>query len=63
MLRLGGRGGGWGWRTGVGGTIGIVMRKGEGIEVVHSGGKRLVVTVDDAETAAALLNTMADRAR
>lgn len=55
--------GGWGWRTGVGGTIGIVMRKGEGIEVVHSGGKRLVVTVDDAETAAALLNTMADRAR
>ena len=39
------------------------MRKGEGIEVVHSGGKRLVVTVDDAETAAALLNTMADRAR
>ena len=55
--------GGWGWRTGAGGTVGIVMRTGEGIEVAHSGGKRLVVTVDDAETAAALLNTMADRTR
>lgn len=55
--------GGYGWRTAAGGAIGIILRGGEGIEVVHSGGKRLVVTIDDAATAAALLNTMADRTR
>lgn len=55
--------GGYGWRTAAGGAIGIILRGGEGLEVVHSGGKRLVVTIDDAATAAALLNTMADRAR
>lgn len=55
--------GGFGWRTGREGALGIVVRQGEGLEVVHSGGKRLIVTVDDAATGAALLNALAARAR
>ena len=55
--------GGWGIRTGVGGRIGVVMRGGEALEVVRTGGRRVVVTVDDAATGAALLNTLAGRAR
>lgn len=55
--------GGFGWRTGREGALGIVVRQGEGLEVVHSGGKRLIVTVDDAATAAALVNALAARAR
>lgn len=55
--------GGWGWRTGRGGRVGIVVRKGPGLEVRRSGGRVLVVTVDDAATGAALLTSLADRAR
>ena len=50
-------------RTGVGGRIGVVMRGGEALEVVRTGGRRVVVTVGDAATGAALLNTLAARAR
>ncbi len=55
--------GGWGIRTGVGGRVGVIMRGGEAIEVVRTGGRRVVVTVDDAATGAALLNTLAARTR
>jgi hypothetical protein len=55
--------GGWGWRVGRGGRVGVVLRAGEGLLVERSGGRSLVVTVGDASTAAALLNTMAERAR
>ncbi|MFC4556179.1 DUF1648 domain-containing protein [Georgenia faecalis] len=55
--------GGWGLRTAVSGTVGIVVRKGEAIAVEQTGGRRLVVTVDDAATGAALLNTFAERTR
>ncbi|TNC18583.1 DUF1648 domain-containing protein [Georgenia sp. 311] len=55
--------GGWGMRTTVSGTVGVVVRKGEAIAVERSGGRRIVVTVDDAATGAALLNTYAQRAR
>ncbi|MCL1870286.1 MAG: DUF1648 domain-containing protein [Promicromonosporaceae bacterium] len=55
--------GGWGWRVGRGGRIGIVPRSGEALLVERTGGRSLVVTVDDAATGAALLNTLADRAR
>ncbi len=55
--------GGWGYRIGTGGRVGFVLRKGEGIEVERTGGRVTVVTVDDAQQAAALLNTLADRAR
>ncbi|MHB1064224.1 MAG: DUF1648 domain-containing protein [Georgenia sp.] len=55
--------GGWGLRTSVDGRTGVVVRKGEAIAVERTGGRRLVVTVDDAATGAALLNTFAERAR
>ncbi|NLF05694.1 MAG: DUF1648 domain-containing protein [Actinomycetales bacterium] len=56
--------GGWGLRTSVkDGATGVVLRSGPGIEVQRTGGRRFVVTVDDAETGAALLNTLAARSR
>ncbi|GAA2905441.1 hypothetical protein Acy02nite_87060 [Actinoplanes cyaneus] len=55
--------GGWGWRLGRGGRVGVVLRSGTGLLVERSGGRSLVVTVDDAVTGAALLNTLADRTR
>lgn len=55
--------GGWGYRVGTDGRTGWVLRKGEGLEVERTGGRVNVVTVDDAAGAAALLNTLADRAR
>jgi hypothetical protein len=56
--------GGWGLRTQVGtGVVGLVTRAGEAIRIERTGGRVQVVTVDDAATAAALLNTVAERAR
>jgi hypothetical protein len=55
--------GGWGWRVGRGGRVGIVLRRGEGLLVERTGGRSIVVTVDQAATAAGLVNTLADRAR
>ena len=55
--------GGWGYRIRSGGRTGVVVRGGEAVEVHRTGGRSLVVTVDDAATAAGLLNTLADRAR
>jgi len=55
--------GGWGWRVGRGGRVGIVLRAGEGLLVERSGGRSLVVTVGGAREAAGLLNALATRAR
>ncbi|SDC64638.1 Protein of unknown function [Sanguibacter gelidistatuariae] len=55
--------GGWGWRIGRDGRVGVVLRSGDALEVTRTGGGVFVVTVDDAQTGAALLNTLADRAR
>lgn len=55
--------GGWGARVGRGGEVGYVLRDGEGIRVGRTGDRSFVVTVPDAETGAALLTTMAERAR
>lgn len=55
--------GGWGYRIDTRGRVGIVLRKGPAILVHRTGGRRLVITVDDAATGAALLNTLADRSR
>ncbi len=55
--------GGWGYRVGTGGVVGIVVRGGPALRVHRTGGRTLVITVDDADIAAALLNTLADRAR
>lgn len=54
--------GGWGIRSIGGGRTGIVVRSGEAIEVQRAGGRVLVVTVDDAERGAALLNGLISRA-
>jgi len=53
--------GGFGIRMVPGGT-GVVLRNGEALQVVRTTGRRFVVTMDNAETAAALLNTYVQRA-
>jgi len=53
--------GGWGVRWGPAGKFGVVLRTGPGIEVRRRSGKTFTVTVDDAETGAALLTALADR--
>jgi hypothetical protein len=55
--------GGWGWRVGRDGRVGVVLHKGDGLLVERTGGRSIVVTVDGAATAAGLLNTLADRSR
>ncbi len=55
--------GGWGYRVGRAGAVGIVLRAGEALRVRQTGDRIVVITVDDAATGAALLNTLADRAR
>ncbi len=54
--------GGWGVRQRPG-ALGIVLRNGESLQVTRRNGRRLVITVDDAATAAALLTALASRAR
>ena len=53
--------GGYGLRLAPGAT-GVILRNGESLQVTKRNGKRLVITVDDAETAAALLMAFAKRA-
>ena len=53
--------GGWGWRFGANGQ-GIVLRAGEGIRIGRAGKGDLTITVDDAETAVALLRRTMERA-
>jgi len=55
--------GGWGWRTARDGRVGVVLRSGDALLVERTGGRSFAVTVDDPAEAAALLNTMAERAR
>jgi hypothetical protein len=55
--------GGWGLRTGRAGRTGVIVQKGPALQVHRTGGRVFVVTVDDAATGAALLNTLAARAR
>lgn len=51
--------GGYGMRWGLGRRFGIITRSGEALEVVRRGGRTMVVTVDDAATAAGLLTALA----
>ena len=60
-MRVLGEFGGWGIRFGRGRRLGIVMRSGEALDVQNRNGSALVVTVDDAATAAALLKAVAAR--
>lgn len=48
--------GGWGYRMGRRGSSGLVLRSGEALSARLNSGREFVVTVDDAATAAALLN-------
>lgn len=50
--------GGWGYRVGPGRTA-LVLRSGPGLVVELTDGSRVAVTLDDAATPAALLNTLA----
>jgi hypothetical protein len=55
--------GGWGVRIAPHGRrFGVVLRAGEAIDVTRRSGKRFVVTVDDAQTAASLLEALVARA-
>lgn len=53
--------GGYGVRVRPGAT-GIVLRNGDALQVTRKDGRRVVVTVDDAASAAALLSALAARA-
>ncbi|MFE2011748.1 hypothetical protein [Streptomyces sp. NPDC059491] len=52
--------GGWGYRVRAHRT-GVVLRSGEALVVRRDSGREFAVTVPDAATAAALLNTLAER--
>ncbi|MDH6181229.1 MFS family permease [Microbacteriaceae bacterium SG_E_30_P1] len=52
---------GWGIRTVPGKRTGIVVRAGEAIEVQRTGGRVLVITVDDARQGASLLSALIAR--
>ncbi|MET9347059.1 DUF1648 domain-containing protein [Streptomyces termitum] len=52
--------GGWGYRVRAH-RSGVVLRSGEALTVRRGNGREFVVTVPDAGTAAALLNTLAER--
>ncbi len=53
--------GGWGLRQGLDGRYGVVLRGGEALEVSRIDGRRFVVTIDDAATAASVLAAAAAR--
>ena len=54
--------GGFGWRLGLDGRTGIVLRRGPAIEVERRDKRPLVVTVDGAAVGAALLQAYLERA-
>lgn len=54
--------GGWGWRLGVDGRRGVVLRTGEALQVTDTRGKVFVVTVDGAREAASVLEAVRERA-
>lgn len=53
--------GGWGIRFGSNGRLGVVVRSGDALEVSRRTGRTIVVTVSDAESAAALINGFRER--
>lgn len=52
--------GGWGWRMTPKATA-LIVRRGEGVRLQLTTGRDLVITVDDATTAASLINDLRDR--
>jgi hypothetical protein len=53
--------GGWGLRVDVAGRVGIVTRKGPALRVVRGDGSEVLITIDEAQVAAATLNTLAEQ--
>jgi hypothetical protein len=53
--------GGYGFRWSLNGRFGIILRSGEALEIRRHNGLDVVITVDDATTAAALLNGLVAR--
>jgi hypothetical protein len=53
--------GGFGVRWGLNGRFGVILRSGEALEVLRHNGRSVVVTVDDAASAAALINGLVKR--
>jgi hypothetical protein len=53
--------GGYGLRSGLDGRLGVITRAGTALEVRRRDGRAVVVTVDDAATAAGLLTALAAR--
>lgn len=50
--------GGWGWRFSLDGRRGVVLRAGEALQVTDARGRVFVVTVDGADEAAAVLDSL-----
>jgi hypothetical protein len=55
--------GGWGWRVGRAGRVGVALRAGEALLVQRTGDRSVVVTVDHATAAAGTVNALVDRVR
>jgi hypothetical protein len=55
--------GGYGIRWGLGRRLGVITRGGQALEVQRRDGRAVVVTVDDAATAAGLLTALAARTK
>ncbi|WP_424936494.1 MULTISPECIES: DUF1648 domain-containing protein [Bacteria] len=55
--------GGWGWRIGLDGRMGVVLRAGDALQVRRRAGRTIVVTVDDADQAASVLAAVVARRR
>jgi len=55
--------GGWGWRIGLDGRMGVVLRAGDALEVRRRRGRTIVVTVEGAAQAASVLAAMVERGR
>ncbi|WP_193598342.1 DUF1648 domain-containing protein [Microbacterium sp. YJN-G] len=53
--------GGWGWRHSLDGRRGVVLRRGDALQITGSDGRVFVVTVDGADEAAAVLLALKDR--
>jgi hypothetical protein len=53
--------GGWGVRFTLNGRLGIILRSGQALEIHRKKGIVVVITVDDATTAAALINGLVQR--
>jgi hypothetical protein len=53
--------GGFGVRWGLNGRFGVILRSGEALQIMRRSGRSVVVTVDDATSAAALINGLVKR--